>query len=159
MNIKKFFLYGFIALYVLFFIKFCAFPLVPSRLYVDLCRYWEKNAADSVLSVNLADVTSFEWDSMYYYNPLFPRDSIYKIHNKDFGFTKSRDVEGRLVFTGRGRVVYAVELGAYVEESSRTLFFTLDSLNWERSCQDANFELRRVGNPFVLKPVFSLSQE
>lgn len=158
-KIKKFVLYGSIAAYVLFFVKFCVLPFFPSRLYLDLDRFWGDTPVDAVLHINLADVTSFEWDTMYHYMSDYPLDSIYKFHGKDLGFTESRISEGRLVFTKHGEVTYSVELDCYVEENSRTLFFTPDSLNWVKSCDDSYFELRRAGSPFMLQPLSPLQQK
>ena len=39
-NIKKPLLYGSIAVYVLFFLKFCVLPAIPSRLYFALGEAW-----------------------------------------------------------------------------------------------------------------------
>ena len=39
-NIKKTLLYGSIAVYVLFFLKFCVLPAIPSRLYFALDEAW-----------------------------------------------------------------------------------------------------------------------
>ena len=156
-NIKKIILYGFITVYVLFFVKFCVLPAIPSRLYFALDEAWGDTPIDSTLYINFAEITPFEWDTMYYYTPVFPRDSIYEIHKKDLGFTTSSIVEGRLVFTKQGRVVYAMEPDCYVEETSRTLYFTLDSVNWVKSREDACFVLSRVGKPFMLASLPSIN--
>ena len=85
-NIKKIILYGFITVYVLFFVKFCVLPAIPSRLYFALDEAWGDTPIDSTLYINFAEITPFEWDTMYYYTPVFPRDSIYEIHKKDLGY-------------------------------------------------------------------------
>ncbi len=149
-NIKRFLLYGFIAVYVLFFVKYCVQPLVPSRLYFELDKAWGETSVDSCLYVNLPEVTSFDWDTMYYYERNFPVDSINKRHKENLGFMASTFNEGRLVFVKCGSVVYATELDVYVEETSRTLLFAADSVNWIMSREEACFKLCRLGSPFLL---------
>ena len=148
-NIKKTLLYGSITVYVLFFFKFCVLPAIPSRLYFALDEAWGDTPIDSALYVNLAHITPFEWDTMYYYERLYPSDSINEKHNKDFGFSDAGKCF-RLVFTKQNEVVYSVEQEPVAIDEYPGYEFTHHSVNWQVGKDDAVFRVTRDYLPFYI---------
>ena len=149
LNIRKILLYGSIAVYVLFFVKFCVLPAIPSRLYFALDEAWGDTPIDSTLYINFAEITPFEWDTMYYYERHYPSDSINERHNKRLGFSYSEKCF-KLVFTKQGKVVYNVEEEFVAIDEYPGYEFTLDSLNWQVSKDEAAFRVSRDKIPFYI---------
>lgn len=86
---------------MLFFVKFCVLPAIPSRLYFALDEAWGDTPIDSVLYINLAHITPFEWDTLYHYRS-YPPSDIDEVNEAHFlGLHKGCN----LVFKQDGEIV------------------------------------------------------
>lgn len=66
-------------------------------------REWEKCKSDSECIIDIAEITSFQWDTMCFYSGSYDLDQI----SKDLGFTPKgfTDIGDRLIFLNKGRLV------------------------------------------------------
>jgi hypothetical protein len=109
----------------------------------------------SVETLNLLDVTPFEWDVVYSFNPYTPKDDIYETVGYRWDTTSETVNEGmnQIVFLNDGKVV--CYLYGYPENNGYSIYF--ESENYKdagymlKEKDDLSFQVERSDSPLLLR--------
>lgn len=127
---------------------------------------WDENEAsmklkvlsteDSVETLNLLDVTPFDWDEVYSFDPYTPKETIYEVIGYKWGKINETVNEGmnQIVFLNDGKVVCYLygypennEYGIYFTNTNNTEITFASMLTFE---EDLTFQVERENGVIYL---------
>jgi len=122
---------------------------------VIIANEWENcSKENNVCTIDLSTLMRFEWDTMCYYSSALSLEEI----NSDLGFdfTEFTDIEDRIIFLNKGRMVYHKAWFRQPSKEREGIYIDTKLNKFKISKDDAKFQLEKAGKAYHLKKIDSI---